>query len=78
MEPGEIWEGTRYADLPSDQVRIYNGRLRSLTIVKFGSVFCAKQVVNVFERCFVTLVDLSILQQFGVAYFLNFFGSFEA
>ena len=55
----------------------YYGRLRSLTIVRFGSVFCARPVVNVIERCFVTLVDLSILQQFGFAYFLNLF-QFEA
>ena len=55
----------------------YIGRLRSLTIVKFGSIFCARPVVNVIERCFVTLVELSILQQFGVAYFLNIF-RFEA
>ena len=52
------------------------GRLRSLTIVKFGSVICARPEVNVIERCFVTLVELSILQYFGVAYiFLEFLSS---
>ena len=39
-----------------------DGRLRSLTMVKFGSVFRARPAVNVIEWRFVTLVDLSIFQ----------------
>ena len=60
-----------------DNLGFDHGRLRSITIVKFGSVICARPVVNVIEQRFVTLVELSILQHFGVAYFLNFF-RFEA